>query len=114
MALAALSSAFVIPQDKTADGVYSVEVRDDGTKIITRLEIRNSVLETSPNRAAQLFPRGMNGQVWCGCGFKMDPKNCDDAFSDMRRQLGKSDRGFSRAFLSRHTHVTLVQPTAIS
>ncbi|KAF2731052.1 hypothetical protein EJ04DRAFT_443787 [Polyplosphaeria fusca] len=90
LAFTSFTSSFVIPADKTADGLYMVEIRSDGTEHITKVDeapvaARDALSSPNPD-TFEIVARAPN-QIWCGCGFNMNPKNCDDAVSDVRRQL---------------------------
>jgi hypothetical protein len=90
-ALASLVQGFAIPAD-TKEGVYAVSKRDDGTELHTRVaeatdyEPNDSALVS--DNPADILKRGYRNQIWCGCGFNMNPGNCDAAVQDLKNQMG--------------------------
>ncbi|KAF1825220.1 uncharacterized protein K489DRAFT_429513 [Dissoconium aciculare CBS 342.82] len=92
LAAAALTHAFTIPREITADGVYKVVTRDDGTEVHTKvadIDIESTVALTSAADEHDILKRSVRGQIWCGCGYTMNPGNCDAAVQDLKNQMGK-------------------------
>ena len=93
--LASSGLSFVIPKDMAVAGIYSVERRGDGTdtfKMISRG--KNAAVERRAEpeiteNPAQILKRGSAGQIWCGCGFTLNPANCDAAVADVKTQFSK-------------------------
>jgi hypothetical protein len=84
LAAAALSQALIIPKDITADGVYQVTTKADGTEVHTKIANTTSLDAV----AVPALERRGNGQTWCGCGIQMDPGSCDAAVADIKNQFG--------------------------
>jgi hypothetical protein len=99
---ALLSQALRIPSDITADGVYQVITRDDGSEVHTRVanvtdlgstaEAQALALEVAAQTSSLDDDKVLNGrgigQIWCGCGFDLNPGNCDAAVDDLKGQFG--------------------------
>jgi hypothetical protein len=45
---------------------------------------------TSAADEHDILKRSVRGQIWCGCGYTMNPGNCDAAVQDLKNQMGKS------------------------
>jgi hypothetical protein len=87
LAAAALSQALIIPKDITADGVYQVTTKVDGTEVHTKIANTTSLDAVT---VSALERRG-NGQTWCGCGIQMDQGSCDAAVADIENQFGNGN-----------------------
>ncbi|KAH7371950.1 hypothetical protein BKA66DRAFT_572518 [Pyrenochaeta sp. MPI-SDFR-AT-0127] len=88
LALAASAQAWVIPEGST-DGSYSVTINENGVETHTKLAESDAeilYLNESDLSSDALQRRGRD-QVWCGCGFNMNPGNCDAAVADLKNQL---------------------------
>ncbi|KAM0229911.1 hypothetical protein ACHAPO_009633 [Fusarium lateritium] len=92
------SYAYTLPAG-LSDGVYTVDVDEDGTEIHKRLpdiEARAVIEEIDvkadegASRLEKRFPT--TRQFWCGCAFPLDHQNCDLAVADLKNQVtpGKS------------------------
>ena len=86
LALVASTQAWVIPKG-TTDGIYAVAVGDDGVEVHTKIAEASSELPFNVSDANPLDRRG-DGRIWCGCGFNLNPGNCDAAVADLKSQLG--------------------------
>ncbi|CAO2651778.1 Nn.00g000610.m01.CDS01 [Neocucurbitaria sp. VM-36] len=86
--LLTLAQAFVIPSG-TEDGVYGVSVREDGTEVHTKISERDPTSAT-PYNEVSAFEKRQNDRIWCGCGFNMNPGNCDAAVADLKKQMKPS------------------------
>ncbi|KAM0260137.1 hypothetical protein ACHAQJ_002901 [Trichoderma viride] len=85
LALAALAQAFTIPSD-TPDGVYAVSTGEDGATVHTKIS-NPSKIKHDPASVAPRALEPRDRDVWCGCGFNLDPGNCDAAVADLKTQL---------------------------
>jgi hypothetical protein len=84
---ATLAQAFIIPEG-TAEGVYAVFTADDGTEVHTKIAKRDPTGMT-PIKEVHTLRRRQNDRIWCGCGFNMDPGNCDAAVQALKDQLSE-------------------------
>jgi hypothetical protein len=92
LALAASAQALIIPVG-TTDGTYTVTVDAAGVETHTKIAeagAESDVLDAGDfiNTSSNAIRRRNNGQIWCGCGFNMNPGNCDAAVADLKNQLG--------------------------
>ena len=91
-AMATVAQAFVVPSG-TANGVYAVTIGEDGKEVHTKISDSTNIQSIQPddvttvNKLGDLERRG-NGRIWCGCGFNMDPGNCDAAVESLVAQMG--------------------------
>lgn len=90
LALAASIQAWVIPAGST-DGFYSVSIDDEGVETHTKIAGRDAEMSYLDERdiSSDTLERRGRDQIWCGCGFNMNPGNCDAAVEDMKNQLGE-------------------------
>lgn len=88
-----LAQAYTLP-DNASDGVYSakmqngVEVHERISDFPSSTELktkRDSVSATSP--IPRLFARQAQTMSFCGCGFNMNPGNCDEAVAVLKDHL---------------------------
>ena len=84
---AALIQAFVIPEG-TTEGVYAVFTADDGTEVHTKIAKRDPTGVTLIEQFHNI-ERRQNDRIWCGCGFNMNPGNCDAAVQALKDQLSE-------------------------
>lgn len=88
----ALAQAFTIPLG-TTDGDYAVLTQEDGTEVITKLsdapEMKRNPTGMTPVNRMSALERRQNDRIWCGCGFTLDPRNCDDAVQALKDQMSK-------------------------
>lgn len=87
LALGSSIQGFVIPRD-SADGLYSITTYENGTEVRTKLEDRPNSFQSAWLPARSLERRD-DGQLWCGCGFTLNPQDTDAAVEDMKYQLSK-------------------------
>jgi hypothetical protein len=106
LAMALLSQALIIPSDITADGVYQVVARDDGSEVHTKIAdvpdlsnitlTQNSALDVAAQSSSQEVDNVLNGrsngQNWCGCGYNMNTGDCDAAVADLKHQFGSINK----------------------
>jgi hypothetical protein len=88
LAAAALSQALIIPSEITAEGVYEVVKKADGTEIHTKIA---NVTSGTPFENDHALNRRYQNEIWCGCGYYMDPGNCDAAVTNIRNQLNQGN-----------------------
>lgn len=95
LALLSSASAFVLPAGQT-DGIYKVHRTRSGE------EIHNLVRRADPSKAdvssvvaGPLAKRDTWGQVYCGCGYGLDPGDTDAAVADLKGQLAGGPNGAS-------------------
>ncbi|KAL6808686.1 hypothetical protein J3E69DRAFT_378303 [Trichoderma sp. SZMC 28015] len=85
LSLAALARAFTIPSG-TPDGVYAISTGEDGTTVHTKISSPSNIKYDLASVAPRaLEPRDQG--IYCGCGFNLDPSNCDAAVADLKTQL---------------------------
>ncbi|KAL6812859.1 hypothetical protein GGI42DRAFT_349017 [Trichoderma sp. SZMC 28013] len=85
LSLAPLAQAFTIPSG-TPDGVYAVSTSENGATVHTKI----SSPSKSERDQAHVAPRAIEPRdqgIYCGCGFNLDPGNCDAAVADLKTQL---------------------------
>jgi hypothetical protein len=91
LAAATLGQSLIIPSDITANGVYKVVTHDDGTEVHTKIaDVGSNAFSTSAVDEHDVLKRSSAGQIWCGCGYNMNPGNCDAAVQELKNQLGNS------------------------
>ncbi|KAF1847773.1 uncharacterized protein K460DRAFT_414455 [Cucurbitaria berberidis CBS 394.84] len=102
-ALLTLAGAFVIPSD-VSDGVYEVVTREDGTEVHNKIssspEIKRDPTGVTPFNKVGALERRQNDRIWCGCGFNMNPGNCDAAVADLKNQMKPSFVNAGQSFYS--------------
>ncbi|KID95092.1 hypothetical protein MAJ_08929, partial [Metarhizium majus ARSEF 297] len=91
-AIATVAQAFVIPSH-TANGVYAVTIGADGKEVHTKISDSASIQSIQPGGVTPVnkpgdLERREAGRIWCGCGFNMDPGNCDAAVESLVAQMG--------------------------
>ncbi|KFZ17813.1 hypothetical protein V501_01556 [Pseudogymnoascus sp. VKM F-4519 (FW-2642)] len=108
-AMATVAQAFVVPSG-TANGVYAVTISEDGKEVHTKISDSTNIQSIQPddvttvNKLGDLERRG-NGRIWCGCGFNMDPGNCDAAVESLVAQMGPSIVNPGLSYYSIHDNV---------
>ncbi|TWU71650.1 hypothetical protein ED733_002829 [Metarhizium rileyi] len=88
-AMATVAQAFVVPPH-TANGVYAVTIGEDGQEVHTRISDSTNLQSIQPDGVTTVKKLGLleAGRIWCGCGFNMDPRNCDAAVESLVAQMG--------------------------
>ncbi|KPM46540.1 hypothetical protein AK830_g60 [Neonectria ditissima] len=84
--LPAFAQAFTLPSGLT-DGVYTVDVNEDGTEIHKRLPDDNMIRDVVEGTASLEKRTPTTKQFWCGCAFPLDHTNCDLATADLKNQV---------------------------
>ena len=88
--IASLAQAWTIPAN-TEDGFYSVSTTKDGStvheKISGPLEVELAESKRELSNEVSTLEERFPASVYCGCGFTLDPGNCDAAVADLKNQL---------------------------
>ncbi|CAI6330889.1 unnamed protein product [Periconia digitata] len=91
-AFAVSASSWKIPTGAT-NGIYSAHLDAAGVEVHTKLrEIPTPSVKKSLTRG---LSRRYEGQIFCGCGYNMDPGNCNAAVDSMKDGLRNEDGVFS-------------------
>ncbi|KAJ2973234.1 hypothetical protein NQ176_g6726 [Zarea fungicola] len=92
--MAAMAQAFTMPEG-TTNGVYVVHIDPNGKEVHTKIYDSTDIQSSQPDHATTVgesgdLERRYHGEIWCGCGFNMNPGNCDRAVEMLVAQMGPS------------------------